>query len=58
MLDALLHRIPSLDLTFTSHRAGAGLYRERGVTLPDEVLADCLDADAVLLSAIDPGQYP
>jgi 3-isopropylmalate dehydrogenase len=52
VLDAIVHSIPGLALTFTSHRAGAQLYRERGVTLPDEVLADCLDADAVLLSAI------
>lgn len=52
VLDALLSRRRDLQLAFTPHRAGAGLYRETGVTLPDEVLADCLEADAVLLSCI------
>ncbi len=52
VLDALLARRPNLQFAFTSYRAGAGLYRESGVTLPDEVLAECLDADAVLLSCI------
>ena len=52
VLDKLVDIIPDLELNFTSHRAGAELYRDRGVTLPDEVLNDCLDADAVLLSAI------
>jgi len=52
VLDALLAGRPNLRLNFTSHRAGAGLYRESGVTLPDEVLADCVAADAVLLSCI------
>ncbi|TWU28693.1 isocitrate/isopropylmalate dehydrogenase family protein [Bythopirellula polymerisocia] len=32
--------------------AGASHYRKNGVALPDGVLADCLAADAVLLSAI------
>ncbi len=52
VLDAVTSRTSDLELTYTSHRAGAELYRETGVTLPDEVLSDCLDADAVLLSAI------
>jgi 3-isopropylmalate dehydrogenase len=52
VLDALLRRMPALHLALTPHRAGAGLYREIGVTLPEEVLADCLEADAVLLSCI------
>lgn len=33
-------------------QAGAGLYCRTGVALPDDVLSDCLVADAVLLSAI------
>ncbi len=41
-----------LDMELTSHEAGATLYRQQGVALPDDVLADCLDADAVLLAAI------
>ena len=52
VLDQLVDSIPELNLSFTSHRAGAELYRESGVALPEEVLEDCLDADAVLLSAI------
>ncbi len=52
VLDQLTTEIPELDLAFTSHHAGAQLYRETGVALPDEVLQDCMDADAVLLSAI------
>ena len=52
VLDRMVAELPGLDLTFTSHRAGAELYRETGETLPAAVLEDCLDADAVLLSAI------
>ena len=52
VLDRLIDAMPGLHLSFTSHRAGAQLYRETGETLPDEVLEDCLAADAVLLSAI------
>ena len=52
VLDEISRQISGLDLSFTSHRAGAELYRETGETLPDAVLQDCLDADAVLLSAI------
>ena len=52
VLDRMVSDIAGLDLTFTSHRAGAELYRDTGETLPAAVLDDCLDADAVLLSAI------
>jgi len=52
VLDQLVKVTDGLDFDFTSHRAGASLYRETGVALPDEVLADCVAADAVLLSAI------
>lgn len=52
VLDRMVSEIPGLELTFTSHRAGAELYRETGETLPAAVLQDCLAADAVLLSAI------
>lgn len=52
VLDRLLSQTPDLELTFSSHRAGAELYRETGETLPAAVLEDCLGADAVLLSAI------
>lgn len=52
VLDRLVLNTPGLELSFTSHRAGAELYRECGETLPTTVLDDCLAADAVLLSAI------
>lgn len=52
VLDRMVADNAKFDLTFTSHRAGAELYREIGETLPAAVLDDCLDADAVLLSAI------
>ncbi|TWT67254.1 isocitrate/isopropylmalate dehydrogenase family protein [Allorhodopirellula solitaria] len=52
VLDRLQSETPGLQFAITSHRAGAELYRESGVTLPDPVVAACVDADAVLLSAI------
>lgn len=52
VLDRMLEQTPGLDLTFTSHEAGAELYRRTGVTLPTAVVEDCVDADAVLLTAI------
>jgi len=52
VLDRLLELQPGFDLEFTSHSAGAEHYRKTGVALPEAVLEDCLDADAVLLSAI------
>lgn len=52
VLDRLVSLDPQLNLTFTSHHAGAQLYRETGETLPAAVLDDCINADAVLLSAI------
>ncbi len=41
-----------LELSLESHEAGASRYRETGVAFPDELLARCLAADAVLLAAI------
>ncbi|MBB6428311.1 isocitrate/isopropylmalate dehydrogenase family protein [Algisphaera agarilytica] len=52
VLDRLGEVFTALDLSYTSHEAGAELYRKTGETLPQAVLDDCLDADAVLLSAI------
>ena len=52
VLDALTSRIPGLDLELNAYQAGAELHRETGVALPDAVLSACLEADAVLLSAI------
>lgn len=52
VLEQLTSRLSGLRLDFTSHRAGAELYRETREALPPSVLEDCLNADAVLLSAI------
>lgn len=52
VLDRLTSELSELTLQLTSHHAGAQRYRETGTALPDETLQDCLDADAVLLSAI------
>ena len=52
VLDRLVAVTPDLELELTSHNAGAEHYRESGVALPKQVLAECLSADAVLLSAI------
>jgi 3-isopropylmalate dehydrogenase len=52
VLDRVHDLFPELKLSFTSHHAGAELYRQTGEALPREVLEDCLSADAVLLAAI------
>ncbi|TWU15417.1 isocitrate/isopropylmalate dehydrogenase family protein [Allorhodopirellula heiligendammensis] len=52
VLDRMQAKTPGLQLAITPHRAGAELYRETGVTLPEAVVQECIDADAVLLSAI------
>ncbi len=52
VLDRLTSEVSDLNLKYTSHYAGAERYRETGVAMPDEVLQDCVDANAVLLSAI------
>lgn len=52
VLDRMVSAIADFNLTFTSHRAGAERYRDTGVAIPDEVMEDCIAADAVLLSAI------
>lgn len=41
-----------VQMELQERQAGAALYRETDVALPDDVLSDCLTADAVLLSAI------
>lgn len=52
VLNSLTASTPGFDLKLTSHEAGASLYRETGEALPKQVLDACLQADAVLLSAI------
>ncbi|TWU45154.1 putative tartrate dehydrogenase/decarboxylase TtuC' [Novipirellula aureliae] len=52
VLDRIQAETSGLSLEITPYRAGAELYRDVGVTLPDAVVKACIDADAVLLSAI------
>lgn len=52
VLDRVVSELPDLELSMTSHHAGAERYRDTGTAIPDEVLQDCVDSDAVLLSAI------
>ena len=52
VLDRLVAQTPGLDLAFEVHQAGAELYRDTGEMLPAKTLQVCLEADAVLLSAI------
>jgi len=52
VLDRIQAETPGLSLEITPYRAGAELYRDVGETLPDTVVKACIDADAVLLSAI------
>ena len=51
ILDAVASRC-DLRLDVQRYEAGAEHYRQRGVTIPQPVLDACLNADAVLLSAI------
>jgi 3-isopropylmalate dehydrogenase len=52
VMDHVVQKLPELHVQFSSHEAGANLYRQTGQALPDHVLEDCLAADAVLLAAI------
>jgi len=44
--------IPTLHFELEYHEAGAEYYRKSGEVLPDDVVRQCKQADAVLLSAI------
>lgn len=52
VLQALSELTDDLDLEFKVHQAGAKYFQQSGEVLPDSVLADCLDSDAVFLAAI------
>lgn len=52
VLHAAVRKVSGLHIQVDERIAGANHYRRTGCTLPDEVLRDCLDADAVLLAAI------
>lgn len=52
IMEAVVDGTSDLDVQTEVHQAGAGHYRMTGRALPDEVLHNCLEADAVLLAAI------
>jgi 3-isopropylmalate dehydrogenase len=52
VLDAVQECFEDIKLEIVRHEAGAEHYRAHGVAIPDHVLKDCLQADAVLLAAI------
>ena len=52
VIEAATHNIAGVRLQCEDYDAGANCYRRTGRALPDEVLADCLQADAVYLAAI------
>lgn len=52
VIEHVVEVVSGLSVELTSHEAGAALYRRTGCALPEEVLNDCLSADAVLLAAI------
>lgn len=60
LLDAVVAQVGGFRLAFTSYDAGAGLYRDTGVSLPREALDAAARADAILLGAMGlPGvRYP
>jgi 3-isopropylmalate dehydrogenase len=49
---AVLERDGGVKFHFTDYPCGAGCYLERGTPLPEETLAACREADAVLLGAM------
>jgi 3-isopropylmalate dehydrogenase len=52
VIEAATRNVPGVQLQCDEYDAGANRYRRTGQALPDEVLADCLRADAVFLAAI------
>lgn len=52
LLDRLCASTGEIVLQFSEHPAGAGYYREHGVSLPPESLDAARKADAILLSAM------
>jgi 3-isopropylmalate dehydrogenase len=52
VIEAATRGLSDVRLDFQEHDAGADCYRRTGCGLPDDVLADCLAADAVLFAAV------
>lgn len=52
LLQTLAGRLGSFELNFETHQAGAGLYRDTGVALPESAMQAARRADAILLGAM------
>ncbi len=52
LLENLLARAPDVRLRFEHYKAGAELYRETGIALPEESLRGAEKAEAILLGAM------
>ncbi len=52
VLEAAISRVGHVALNFGTHAAGAGVYRETGVAMPDESWRAAEDADAIFLGAM------
>jgi 3-isopropylmalate dehydrogenase len=52
LLDGLVERTGGFRLAFEHYAAGAGVFLETGVALPDETLRGAASADAILLGAM------
>ena len=52
LLDAVAAHVGGIRFAFTRYDAGAGLYRDTGVSLPREALDAAARADAILLGAM------
>jgi 3-isopropylmalate dehydrogenase len=52
LVEAAVSRVGGFRLRLDSHEAGAELYRETGIALPDEALRAAEAADAILLGAM------
>ncbi|HXW05783.1 MAG TPA: isocitrate/isopropylmalate family dehydrogenase [Vicinamibacterales bacterium] len=52
LLEPLVARVGGFRLRLESHAAGADLYRDTGVALPDDVIRAAASADAILLGAM------
>jgi len=52
VMDAVMESYGDIKINYTSHPTGAAHYRDTGEILPDHVTKDCVNSDAVLLSAI------
>jgi 3-isopropylmalate dehydrogenase len=52
LLQAVVASVGGFRLSLTQYEAGAEVYRDTGVALPDEVLREAGEADAILLGAM------